>query len=71
MAFTTLKTIFSTAPVLIHADLYETFTLEADASDFALGAILSQIGEDGKLHPVSYYSRKFSTAEINYEIYDK
>ena len=29
------------------------------------------MGVDGKLHPVAFYSRKFSAAEINYEIHDK
>ena len=29
------------------------------------------MGEDNKLHPVAFYSRKFSAAEINYEIHDK
>ena len=46
-------------------------TVEADASDFALGCILSQQNPDGELHPVCYYSRKFSPAELNYPIYDK
>ena len=46
-------------------------TVEADASDFALGCILSQENPDGELHPVCYYSRKFSPAELNYPIYDK
>ena len=45
--------------------------MEADASDFALGCILSQTNPDGELHPVCYYSRKFSPAELNYPIYDK
>jgi hypothetical protein len=45
--------------------------LEADASDFILGSVLSQYGEDGQLHPIAYRSRKFFTAEINYEIHDK
>ena len=45
--------------------------METDASDFALGAVLSQYQEDGLLHPVAYYSRKFSSAEINYDVYDK
>jgi hypothetical protein len=31
----------------------------------------SQYGKDGRLHPIAYYSRKFSTIEINYEIHDK
>ena len=45
--------------------------MDADASDFALGCILSQTNPDGELHPVCYYSRKFSPAELNYPIYDK
>ena len=70
-AFQALKTAFTTAPILVHPDFAKAFYLETDASDFALGAVLSQIGVDGKLHPVAFYSRKFSAAEINYEIHDK
>jgi hypothetical protein len=36
-----------------------------------LGSILSQYGEDGRLHPIAYRSRKFPTVEIIYEIHDK
>ena len=32
---------------------------------------MSQTNPDGELHPVCYYSRKFSPAELNYPIYDK
>ena len=70
-AFQILKQAFTSAPILIHADLSKPFYLEADASDFALGSVLSQYGDDGRLHPIAFCSRKFSTAEINYEIYDK
>ena len=45
--------------------------MEIDASDFALGTVLSQLGDGEKLHPVAFHSRKFSAAEINYEIHDK
>jgi hypothetical protein len=45
--------------------------VETDASDFALGAILSQFGIDGLLHPVTFYSWKLTSAEINYQVYDK
>jgi hypothetical protein len=47
------------------------FTIEADTSDFALGSILSQPGEDGELHPAAFHSRKFTAAEINYEVHNK
>ena len=33
--------------------------------------MLSQIGEDGLLHPVAYFSRRMAPAECHYEIYDK
>ena len=70
-AFTTLKSAFTSAPILMHPQLDRPFVVETDASDFALGAILSQEDNAGILHPVAYHSRKFSAAEINYEIYDK
>ena len=45
--------------------------METDASDFALGAVLSQMGIDDKFHPIAFHSRKFLAAEINYEIHNK
>jgi hypothetical protein len=45
--------------------------METDASDFALGAVLSQEGDRRRLYPIAFYSRKFSAIEINYEIHDK
>jgi hypothetical protein len=44
--------------------------VEIDASNFTLGTILSQEGDGRRLHPVAFYSIKFSTAELNYEIHD-
>ena len=37
----------------------------------AKGAILSQYGADGQLHPCSYRSSKMTPTEQNYDIYDK
>ena len=70
-AFEALKKAFTTAQILIHRDFQKPFLLESDASDFALGAVLSQSSEDGRLHPVVFHSRKFTVADINYEIHDK
>ncbi|QRW22945.1 Retrotransposable element Tf2 protein [Rhizoctonia solani] len=36
-----------------------------------MGAILSQRGEDNRLHPVAYMSKSFSGAEANYDTHDK
>ena len=69
-AFEELKKRFTEAPILRHFDPNKPSYVEADASDFALGAALSQIHE-GRLHPIAFYSRKMIPAELNYEVYDK
>src|SRR6202048_1944245 len=72
VAFDSLRTAFTTAPVLRHFDPSLPTVLEADASDYAVGAVISQRDpESGRLHPITFYSRKFNSAELNYEIYDK
>ena len=70
-AFHSLKLAFTSAPVLQHYQPLQPLTLEADASDFGLGCVLSQPDPSGELHPVAYYSRKFIAAELKYPIYDK
>ena len=70
-AFDKLKEMFTTGPILTHFDDTGPTKLETDASDFALGAVLSQLCEDEKWHPVAFHSRKFSPAEINYDVHDK
>ncbi|MBW0552225.1 hypothetical protein O181_091940, partial [Austropuccinia psidii MF-1] len=42
----------------------------ANASDYALGAVLSQVSDSGK-HPITFNSRRLIPAELNYEIHDK
>jgi hypothetical protein len=70
-SFEKLKHCFTTAPILTHFDPHRECIVETDASDFALGGTLSQTADDKKLHPNAFHSRKFSPAEINYEIHDK
>ena len=59
-AFKTLKQRLVEAPVLAYPDFTKPFSLETDASIEGLGAILSQRGDDKKLHPVAYASRSVS-----------
>ena len=49
----------------------ETLFVEADASEYATGAVLMQKDSNGDLHPCSFISKTFSPAERNYQIYDK
>jgi len=66
-AFLKLKTLFTTAPVLIHPDPTRQFIVEVDASDNGVGAVLSQYSNQ-KLHPCVYFSRRLSPAECNYDV---
>ena len=72
MAFEDLKTMVTTAPVLVSPQDSKPFQVEADNSDFTTGAVLSQqLMMDGKWHPVALYSKSLSSMERNYEIHDK
>ena len=71
-AFECLKMVVTTAPVLVSPQDSEPFRIEADSSDFASGAILSQqLPREEKWHPVAFYSKSLSLMEWNYEIHDK
>ena len=65
-AFHTLKKKCATAPVLAFADLKKPFVLETDVSKYGLGAVLQQVQEDGRYHPVAYASRALHGREANY-----
>ena len=65
-----LKKRFTPAPMLRHFDPELLCVIECNASDFAIGAILSQEVE-GHLHPVSFHLRKMNQHEIDYEIHHK
>jgi len=72
MAFKDLKTVVTTAPVLVSPQDSKPFQVETDNSDFTTGAVLSQqLMMDGKWHPVAFYSKSLSSMERNYEIHDK
>src|SRR5882724_7103781 len=70
-AFGTLKKAFTTAPVLTHWITDTQITVETDASDYALTAVLSITTSNGKLHPIAFHSWTFSTLELNYDVHDK
>ncbi|QRV83866.1 Retrotransposable element Tf2 protein [Ceratobasidium sp. AG-Ba] len=70
-AFEEIKKRVSQDPVLIHPDSDKPFILETDASGIAIGAILSQRGEDGYLHPVAYLSKSYNDAQRNYDTANK
>ena len=70
-AFVKLKESLLKAPVLKIADPGKPFVLQTDASDYGLGAVLSQADEEGEEHPVAYASRKLFPQELNYSVIEK
>lgn len=64
---------FSTVQILLIADPTDDtkiqFTVEVDASDVGVRAILFQkLAGNNKVHPCHFYSRKLSSAEQNYDV---
>lgn len=70
-AFDKLKASLASGPILCHFNPAKPCVVEADASDYALGMVCSQYDDEGRLHPIAFYSRKLLPAEMNYQIYDK
>jgi len=70
-AFKRLKEIFTSEPVLAAPDLDKEMRVEVNASDFAIGEMLSMKCEDERWRPVAYVSKSLSNTEKNYEIHDK
>ncbi|XP_040195045.1 uncharacterized protein LOC120928035 [Rana temporaria] len=70
-AFHQLKTALTQAPILAAPDANKRFVVHTDASMFGLGAVLSQVGDDGKEHPVAYLSRKLLPREVGYAAVEK
>ncbi|XP_031777336.1 uncharacterized protein LOC116415882 [Nasonia vitripennis] len=57
-------------PVLVYPDYTKHFYVTTDASQFAIGSVLSQIyGKDDK--PIAFYSRILKNAETNYSTIEK
>ncbi|MBW0580018.1 hypothetical protein O181_119733 [Austropuccinia psidii MF-1] len=68
--FHQLKESFITAQIFSHFNTSLPIIVETDASDHALGAVLSQVYDSGK-HPIAFDSHKLLPEELNYESNDK
>src|SRR6266852_2350322 len=70
LAYERLKEAVVVETVLFIPQDGRKFRLEADASNYVMGAVLSQY-INGKWRPVAFMSKSFNEVEQNYEIYDK
>ena len=71
VAFKELKRVFTTRPVLVAPDLDKEMRVEADASEYITGGVLSMKCEDEKWRPVAFISKSLNKAEKNYKIHDR
>ena len=72
-AFTKIKRLLISAPVLVAPNFTKPFILTIDASDVGAGAVLMQEDLNGIDHPVSYFSCKckFKDGQRNYSTSEK
>ena len=69
--FKKLKEVFTTELVLAIPDLDKEMQVEADASDYATGGVLSTKCENRKWRLVAFISKLLNAMEQNYKIHDK
>ena len=70
-AFEKVKRLLTSAPVLAMPDFDRPFIIHVDASDLGLGAVLMQESVEKLVHPIGYFSQKFSGSQRNYSTSEK
>ena len=70
-AFLALKKIFTKELILTMFNPAKKIIIETDINKIVLGSVLNQPDEEKRLYPIIFYFKKFTTSELNYDIYDK
>lgn len=70
-AFEKVKMLLTEGPVLKAPRFDQPFRLQVDASNVGAGAVLLQTFEEGIDHPVSFFSKKFNSYQLNYSVIEK
>ena len=69
-SFDALKVKLITAPVFAYPG-YQTAFLVCTASNKAIGAVISQLDDNGREHPIHYASRVLSDTESKYSAFER
>ena len=70
-AFQRIKEALLSSEVLAHYDPDRPTIISADASSTGLGAVLTQVQENGERRPICYASRSLSETEKRYAVIEK
>jgi hypothetical protein len=70
-AFHTLKQKLVSAPILVPPNWDKDFDVYVDASNVAIGSILSQKDDSQHDHPIYFGSRQLNVAEKNYSVTER
>ncbi len=70
-AFAKSKKLLESDALLVHFDPKKPLLLQADASPYGLGAVLSHEMPDGTDKPIAFASRTLTPSERNYAQYEK
>ncbi|XP_075056495.1 uncharacterized protein LOC142142509 [Mixophyes fleayi] len=65
------RSLENTQCILQAPDFDRRFTVQTDASNYGLGAVLSQVNQQGEEHPILYLSRKLLPREVAYAVVEK
>jgi len=69
-AFPPLNNAIRTDPMLALLEEGGEYVLHSDISEYAVGAVLSQMRQDGVTRVIAYWSRKLKSEETPYLTYD-
>ena len=69
-SFDAFKQKLITAPVLAYLDYQKAFLFCTDASGKDIGAVLSQLDDNGREHPTHYSSRVISDTESKFSVFE-
>ena len=70
ISFSLLKAKLTSPPILAYPHFTDPFIVSTDASDKAIGGVLSQL-RDGHERVIAYWSRQLSKAERNYSTIER
>ena len=59
------------APIFTHYKQGLRTIVATDSSDHVSSGVVSQLGKNGLLYLITFFSKNLNSIECNYEIYDK